>query len=170
MSSGWHSPWRASSDGWSDLAETVEPSPDGDLVRVVGLEPTRPCEPQDFKSCAYASFATPAPGTCSFNDAGGSVSQWANIWKVCVRLARVTTGERTTSELLPTDVALLPIDWLESGSWLGWQRILSPLRLPISPLRQQAEYYHRIKNLHHFIWRFHRRVLMPSCRPVLDRS
>ena len=84
MSSGWHSPWKASSDGWSDLAETVEPSPDGDLVRVVGLEPTRPCEPQDFKSCAYASFATPAPGTCSFNDAGGSVSQWANIWKDCV--------------------------------------------------------------------------------------
>ena len=50
-----------------------------EVVRVVGVEPTRPFEPQDFKSCAYACFATPAPVACSFNDAGGSVSQWANI-------------------------------------------------------------------------------------------
>ena len=28
------------------------------LVGMVGIEPTRPFGPQDFKSCAYASFAT----------------------------------------------------------------------------------------------------------------
>ena len=32
------------------------------VVRLVGLEPTRPCEPQDFKSCAYADSATAARG------------------------------------------------------------------------------------------------------------
>ena len=51
------------------------------MVGMVGIEPTRPLRSQDFKSCAYASFAT-SPSiilSCGESPTGGLVQDFKSL-------------------------------------------------------------------------------------------
>jgi hypothetical protein len=55
-------------------------------------------------------------------------------------------------------------------AWNFWFRgILSPLRLPISPLRHGGGFYHNVKQLRHLFWPLHASILLPWNGLVLDR-